>query len=39
MIAEQWQIVKEAFEQFFADGSELMVDTTRPALDIVCNGV
>ena len=29
----------EAFEQFFGDGNELMIDTTPPALDNVCNGV
>jgi hypothetical protein len=32
-------VVDSAFETFTADGNELMVDTTRPSLGNVCNGV
>ncbi len=32
-------VVDEAFETFFADGNELMVDTSAPATDNVCNGI
>jgi hypothetical protein len=31
--------VDQAFETFTSDGNELMIDTTPPALDNVCNGV
>jgi hypothetical protein len=32
-------VVDQAFETFTSDGNELMIDTTPPVLDNVCNGV
>jgi hypothetical protein len=32
-------VIDEAYEQFFSDGLELMIDTSAPATDNVCNGV
>jgi hypothetical protein len=31
-------VIDRAYESFFADGNELMVDTSIPATDNVCNG-
>jgi hypothetical protein len=39
VFTQDGQITDEAFETFTSDGNELMVDTTPPALDNVCNGV
>jgi len=38
-VALDGMVVDQAFETFTSDGNELMVDTTPPALDNVCNGV
>lgn len=32
-------VIDQAFETFFGDGNELMIDTSIPATDNVCNGV